>query len=298
MQFTLPTTKAEMYSVLQSIYSYYRITREGFTQATLSPLEIADETYTEPDETSLAEKAETLVKAAQARETLALKKSINKRLAALNAEKAAYENDLLTLLAEINAAYDASEEKVEREAVKKGFAHSNIVIDKLAELEEKRNAAIAKATADKNALVARAEAESAALNASLSGADSYYADVHAYEKAAKIEELKEAQEKAKKETFRYNNGVSEKKQRYENEIKKANMSYQLKFMEIKSNYFTAEQLFEMGYYNDVIDCIGAYYDLLDPSAAYQDIVNESRLVFYLDDYYQDVVYMYKMRASA
>ena len=94
MQFTLPTTKAEMYSVLQSIYSYYRITREGFTQATLSPLEIADETYTEPDEASLAEKAETLVKAAQVRETLALKKSINERIAALSAEKNAYENDL------------------------------------------------------------------------------------------------------------------------------------------------------------------------------------------------------------
>lgn len=122
--------------------------------------------------------------------------------------------------------------------------------------------------------------------------------MHAYEKAAKIEELKEAQAKAKKETFRYNNGVSEKIQRYENEIKKANMSYQLKFMEIKSNYFTVEQLFEMGYYNDVMDCISAYYDLLDANAAYQDIVNESRLVFYLDDYYQDVVYMYKMRASA
>lgn len=298
MQFTLPTTKAEMYSVLQSIYSYYRITREGFTQATLSPLEIADETYTEPDEASLAEKAETLVKAAQARETLALKKSINERIAALSAEKNAYENDLLTLVAGINVAYDASEEKVEREAVKKGFAHSNVVIDKLTELEDKRNAAVAKATADKNALVARAEAEIAALNESLNGADSYYTDVHAYEKAAKIEELKEAQAKAKKETFRYNNGVSEKIQRYENEIKKANMSYQLKFMEIKSNYFTVEQLFEMGYYNDVMDCISAYYDLLDANEAYQDIVNESRLVFYLDDYYQDVVYMYKMRASA
>ena len=69
-------------------------------------------------------------------------------------------------------------------------------------------------------------------------------------------------------------------------------------MEIKSNYFTVEQLFEMGYYNDVMDCISAYYDLLDANEAYQDIVNESRLVFYLDDYYQDVVYMYKMRASA
>ena len=62
---------------------------------------------------------------------------------------------------------------MEKEAVKKGFAHSNVVLDKLAEMESKKNAEVAKVEADKNAAVAEINAEMSSLNAALAGADNY-----------------------------------------------------------------------------------------------------------------------------
>ena len=53
----------------------------------------------------------------------------------------------------------------------------------------------------------------------------------------------------------------------------------------------------MGYYADVIDCVCAYYDTLPVLTAYQDLASENKLAIYLDDFYQDIVYMYKSRAG-
>ncbi|MBQ8426573.1 MAG: hypothetical protein IJX16_02300 [Clostridia bacterium] len=60
---------------------------------------------------------------------------------------------------------------------------------------------------------------------------------------------------------------------------------------------TKEELVDVGYYDDALDCVFAYYNTLSPLAAYQDIVQEQRLMVFLDDYYQDTVYVYKLRAN-
>ena len=297
MEFTKPTTKEQMYATLQTIYNYYRVTRENYAPVTFDPLTLSDMTVTELTDEQLGAKAEALLKFAHEREVLALKKTINEKLAALNAKKSSVTSDAAALEEKINAAYLKSEDKVEKEAVKKGFAHSNVVLDKLAEMESKKNAEVAKAEADKNAAVAEINAEISSLNAALAGADNYYDDIHAYEKAAKVTELKDAQEKQKTEAFKYNNSISEKKQRYANAIKQLNMTYRLKFMEIKNVEFTKEQLYDMGYYQDVIDCVCGYYDTLEATAAFTDISKEGKLVLYLEDYYQNVIYMYKSRKT-
>ena len=53
----------------------------------------------------------------------------------------------------------------------------------------------------------------------------------------------------------------------------------------------------MGYYEDIMRCVCGYYDILTAVNAYQDILNEQKLSIYLDDYYESLVYMYKMRAG-
>ena len=68
-------------------------------------------------------------------------------------------------------------------------------------------------------------------------------------------------------------------------------------MEINTQFFTKDQLVEMGYYKDVITCVSGYYDRLSALSAYQDITNETGLITYLDDFYESVVYMYRVRAG-
>ncbi len=295
MQFTLPTTKAQMYEVLGQIYNYYRITREGYTDATLKPLELDDMEFTELTPAQLKSKAATLVKASHEREMLTLKKTVKEKIAALTAKKETVAQNAETLKAQINATYAASEDKTEKQAVKSGFARSNVIIDKIAELEAKKNAALAAAEADKNAQIAEIEAEITAQNAALAAADEYYDEVHASETEAKAEELKAEQDETVREVFKYNNSLSEKRQKYDNYITVTTRSLRLRYMDIRSSSFTKEQLVEMGYYADVIDCVCAYYDLLSEQEAFQDITSETKLITYLDDYYQNILYMYKMR---
>ena len=63
-------------------------------------------------------------------------------------------------------------------------------------------------------------------------------------------------------------------------------------MEINSNNLSKDQLIEMGYYTDVINCVCAYYDTLDALTAWRTIVNDAKVAVYLEEYYSQIVYMY------
>lgn len=196
MQFTFPTSKAEMFSALQDIYNFYRIKREGFEQTLLKEISLEEMSFTKLTDEQLSNKAQTLVKANHEREILALEKSVKDEIAALNAKKATIEKNAVSLVDKIKSAYEESESKVEKEAALRGFYNSSATVDKIAELEAKKNAEIATAEASKNADVAEIDAKISALNSSLTTANKYYSDVHDYEKSAKAAELKDEQKKS------------------------------------------------------------------------------------------------------
>jgi len=116
------------------------------------------------------------------------------------------------------------------------------------------------------------------------------------EVSAKITELTEAQQEKIREVFKYNNGLTEKEQRYQNTIKQTNASLLLKFMSLRQGEFTKDELVEMGYYKDVIACVCNYYDTLDTLTAAQQITHDQDIPIYLDHYYETIVYMYTQRA--
>lgn len=297
MEFTLPSTKKEMYTTLQKIYSYYRIESKEYSPIVLSPLNIEKISFTPLTDSEIEAKAEELLKAEHKREVLALKKSINERISALSEKRNGVISSAEEMSKKIIEAYNASESKIEKQAIKNGFTHSSVIIDKLAEAENKKNAELVAVETNKNNVLNEINAEFSSLNSALINADNYYANIHEYEKTAKAYQLKAEQEKLEREIFKYNNGVTEKKLRYANTLVQLDTSYKLKFMEINAVEFTKEQLYDMGYYQDVIDCVCGYYDTLSASDAFSEISNESRLVLYLEDYYQNVVYMYKMRVK-
>ena len=52
----------------------------------------------------------------------------------------------------------------------------------------------------------------------------------------------------------------------------------------------------MGYYADIIRCICGYFDTLAPSTAYDLFRSENKVAVYLEEYYQQILYMYKINA--
>lgn len=297
MTFDTPTTKNEMYEILQEIFYYYRIRREADTGVSLNELELERLSYTPMTELEITAKAQALVKSGQEEKVLNYKRKLSDEIAELTAKVAAYGTQKTAAEAAARASYAEATQKAEREAVKRGIAESSAVIDRIAAIQTALAAEIIAIDADYDQKIAAAQARITALNADLLGADNYYAQVFSYEVAAEKEKIRDDENKLIREIFKYNNGLDEKEQRAANNIITTTRSLELRYMNIASSFFTKDQLVEMGYYTDAIACVRAYYDTLSAVSAYQQIAHDTKVAIYLDDYYSNVVYMYKTLAE-
>ena len=295
MEFTLPTTKTEMLDTLKLIYEHYRINKGEFLQKTLSPLSLENLTFQKKTDEELKEIAKIYTSAEQKKEKAEYIAELKQKIKSLETKKESLTASLETATEKAEETYRESEKKIELNVVQNGLYSSSIVADKMTELEKEKNETILELNSDYNKEVATIEGEISGYNLLIENADEYFQEIFDSEIEKKAEELKEEQEKLEREVFRYNNGLEEKRQKYANQILESNMSYELKYMEIDALTLSKEQLVNMGYYRDVINCVCAYYDLMDSATALEEILAESSLVFYLDDFYQNIVYMYKMK---
>lgn len=297
MAFPTPTTKDEMFSILKDIFYYYRVKRAEFEEIVLVPLSLKRMEYTPLDDEKLLEKAQSLI----AYEQSAILNSVHENIISKIND---YEEKCKTLTEsynqsteKINSDYNSSMQKMYDQALKRGIAQSGIITDQMSELETEKNNALNKLKADYDAEYSFYTNQITALESRISGLESEYTEQFEEQKQAKYLELKDEQDKTVREIFKYNNGLDEKEQRNKNSIAQANANMQLKYMEIRAENFTKDQLIEMGYYEDVIDCICDYYDTMAPLTAYQEVANTRKLMIYLEDFYSDLVYMYQSRAG-
>ena len=298
MNFATPTTKNQMYEILQEIFYYYRIRREADTGVTLNELELDRMTYTPLTEQQITAKAQAALAGAQAEKVLNYKKKISDEIYELGVKVTTYGAQKTAAENAARSSYAAATTKAEREAIKRGIAESSAVIDRIADLSTALAAEITAIDLEYDDKIAAAQAKISRLQADLAGADTYYSQVFGYELAAEKEKIREDEEKLAREIFKYNNGLDEKEQRAANSIISTTRSLELRYMNIASNFFTKDQLVEMGYYEDAINCVCAYYDTLNEVTAYQQIAHDTKVAIYLDDYYSNVVYMYKSLANA
>ena len=298
MNFATPTSKSQMYEILQEIFYYYRIQREATEEIELNDLELTRLTYTPMTDADRAAKAQTNLSAAQAEKVLNYKKKISDEIYELGVKITTYGTQKTASENTARASYAAAITKVEQEAIKRGIAQSSAVIDRIAELETELAVKITEIDADYDEKIAVAQAKISRLQTDLTGADTYYSQVFNYEVLAEKAKIKDEEDKLQREIFKYNNGLDEKEQRAANSLATTRRSLELRYINITNNYYTKDQLVEMGYYKDVIDCVCAYFDTLSAVAAYQQISHDTKVAIYLDDYYANVVYMYKTLANA
>ena len=295
MQFNTPTTKQEMYDTLQEIFNYYRKGNLVYDGVTLQPLELERLDFSKRSDADLYEIAHKSLVAEHMKESNEYKGKINQKISELQSQINALEQSKQALIQKTIDTYEQSQLKANKEAIKNGLTGSSIIVDKWAQLEGQKNDKITE-------IESEYATKLASLNASLNWyitqgeeADVYLEDKHAYEINAKIQQLGQEQEKIYREVFKYNNTLDEKEQRYENTIKQTNASLQLRFLEIHSVEYSKDQLIEMGYYADAIDCVCAYYNTLPIRDAVTTILSDTRIMVYLDDYYTTLTNMYKSR---
>ena len=297
MNFTTPTTKAEMLETLKDIFYYYRIKRESFEQLELSELSLSDLNYVSPTALQTRNKAVTLLAPAQKTRVLKYKEGLTTEKSELTEKLSSVSAETQVLLEKIRVSYEESLNTVQQEAVKKGVAHSSIVLDKIAAITGEKNQKILDVNTESQQKISDINAKIAAIDDLLDDADTYYSEIEEAEIQAKIVELNEKEEEKRIEVFKYNNGLHEKEVKYLNSITVKTASLQLQYMDIVSDFYTKDELVEMGYYTDAISCVVSYYNTLSAYAAYTDIVADRTLPIYLDDYYSNVVYMYRTKAG-
>lgn len=297
MQFNLPTNKEQMYVILNDLFYYYRIKREGYEPVEQQGLDLEKMEYEIPSDEQLEATARILLAAQDEREVLALKKQIELERVKVQEKIVQIEQRHQTSVDQSRTLYQESLEKLRAQAINNGLINSSAYLDKLTSLEGQMNGKIIELTEKKEEELAELNAQLSALNAQLEECENYYSSVHEKQVDAKVVELKEEAEKIYREVFKYNNGIEEKVQRYANTIMRSNMNLYLTYLEISSGEFTKDQLVQMGYYDDVIKCVCGYYDTIDALSAYQDICNDKKLPVYLDDYYANLCHMYGLRAG-
>ena len=286
-----------MYVVLNDLFYYYRLRREGYEELNLIELELPRLEIEQMNQEKFVEKATNLLKSQHEREILTSENNIKTQILELEKKQTAIESNALDEIEKVRELYNESVQKVEKQIVKAGLINSSIIVDKTVVLEDSLNDKIAKITQNKNSQIASINAKITALTSELNNVEAYFEEVHQLEIDKKVIELKDEYAKLTADAFKYNNSLEEKEQRYSNTIKETKASLYLRFLDIRSGEFTKDQLVEMGYYADVIRCVRGYYDTLPADEAYRDMNAEGKLAIYLDDFYQHVMYAYKSAAG-
>ncbi len=302
MQYTIPTTKEEMYRTLNELFMYYRYHRPEFDEEELSSLNVPKMQFTELTAEEIVLKAETLLAPSQEEKLMKAKEKIAERLSV--AEKG-IETANETAMANIDAL-KAKYQIQKKEAIDR-LVEDKITLDsdyaiiygyEYSETQDPYEVEYELVVQKNNEIIAKANEVYSAVLAEFNGLEEYYGELFEKEKQAKIVELKAEQDKTLREVFKYNNSIDEKIQRYDNALKQSKATLKLKYMTIQSTGLSKEQLVNLGYYDAVIEVIEGYYSTMSPSSAYADFKNEAKLAIYLDDYHDDMVYLYYMRATS
>ncbi len=297
MEFTKPTNKTQMYSVLKELFNYYRIKRDPFEEILLEPLNLQRMEYDKPSDSELIMRANKFVEVENLKEIMGKKQQLNQEIAVCTESLATIERNFEAEKEQIESIYAESYEKLRQTAIKNGLINTSAYLDKVAKCEREKAEKITALTLEKNQTKTNINAKIVALNQSLTSLDDEYSDLQAARITAKVEELKDARDAIEREVFTYNNGIEEKEQKHRSTLIRANANLKLKYMEITMGEYSKDELVDMGYYDDVVECVTAYYDTLDPLVAYNDLKKESQLIIYVDDFYQNLMYLYATRAG-
>ena len=297
MQFTNPKTKEQMYTTLQEIFYYYRIRRESWESVELQPLQLKRLQYKKSTEQEISERAEKLVspdvklKKYQSIQELTLARSeLASKMVSLNQQIQDIEEGIVSL-------YDKQVEEIKERISRLGTTNSTIEASEINKARNKQNEEIARAMQEHGEKIAVIQGEIQSIESKILEAETFYNNLLEEEILKKIEELKAEEDKRFEEVEKYNNSIDEKELRHSNDVLVKQANLELKYKELNQAFFSKDQLIEMGYYKDVMTCVCAYYNTLDALKAYQDLMAESKVVIYLEDYYSDIVYMYRSKAG-
>ena len=297
MEFTTPTTEKEMLAILKEIYTFYRIKKDPFSVPELPTISLQEIHFEKMTEEEIFAHAKELLKGEHQKEILQKKESLEKqileKISLIEKEKERAVEKEKELILNCSEKIKILEEDGEKNGLIKG----SVIGKKKLDLFEKRNAEIEEKKKESLKTINKLQGEIASLNECLDNVEEYFLTAHQSEIESKVAELKQKQFEFMVEVQKYNNSVQERNIKYANYIESTRANLELKYIEIRSEPFTKEELIEIGYYEDVINCVNAYYAQIDDSRVYNEFVKCPQLVMYLEDFHTTLQTFYKILSN-
>ena len=198
---------------------------------------------------------------------------------------------------DVDSIYDQSLQKLETEFAERNMSYSSAYYNAVNELEEKRNEQKAK-------LTTQVEEKQEVIDGKISAKEyllTTISDTVSYKYEALIMEYVQEQQDKQRDyadsVLKYNNQIDEKIIKNDNAINQNYSKLKLDYMSIVNKGLTTEQLNSLGYYGDVIKAIDEYYYSISAQDAYNDFCLDSKMPYYLGEYYDEILYKYKLRAD-
>ena len=298
MEYKEPTNINELYDTLKDIFHYYRIKRmqyEGIELLPFTLVRMEDQSLTDEEITL---KAKALLGASWEKMLFDYKQKQTEKIENLNLKIQENNTSAKAEKQSVLEYYSSLLEKYRSMHYKNGMEESGLYVDKLIKIDKEKAEKLNEIERDRQAFEEKLLAEIETLSVAIDNADTYFESLFAKQLETKIQELKDEREEYRREVFKYNNSVNEKEVRYTNTIAQVSANLELKYVQIKANELSKDELIEMGYYEEVVLCVANYFDKMSPADAYSQLLSQKKLKIYLDGYYQDVMYRYKLLAES
>ncbi len=298
MDWGTPTNHEELMNILHEIFLFYRVKKQEFYPDELKKIDLEKLPLKKKSDEELLSEATELLSGEHSREIFERKEKLNENIEKTKEELCSVEEKYEQAEKEAKEKCASEVEEYKITAARNGIINTDAYSERISELYAGLSSSISELTAQKEQRTKELNSELARLEEQASCAEEYYSALHRSEIQAKFAELKEKEEERIREIVKYNNGVEEKNVKYSNYVDQAKASQLLRYMEIRSEPLSKDELINIGYYPDVINVLKSYYDTIGAAEAYKDISKDSAMTMYLEDYHEMLLAHYKTVASS
>ncbi len=296
MDIKIPSTREEMVNTLEEIYYFFRREKAVYEEIEFIPLNLWRMDEKSKTEEELESEAKLNLSAEHLREIKKESRLILDEIE-LTKEKIA---ELKTLEEEelklTDEEFEENKADINSSASKNGLTGSDVVAIKIFDLYKEKNCKKAEIKQKYFSLKVELSAKIKLLEEKLELVPEYYSDIHLAEVEKEKKKLKKEDEERVAVASRFNSGIDEKEQEYKNKILETNAKIKIDFLSIENRDYSKEELIQMGYYKSVVKCVSGYFNKLEALEAYHQFCDETRLVYYLDHYYETMLNSYRIKA--
>ena len=289
-----------MYEILNEIYIDYRIRKEPFEALELENIVLDKLTFSPKSYDTKKTEAQVYVQPWYDDTYESMQKEISRNKYGLIKQKESVLENKNIQVAQVKLHYKDLQTELEEKALHYGYNSSELLINEINELKSQLAKELERIEEEYTDKINKIDEEISEITVQESQLNARLTNLFNHRVSARMLEIQEAEKQLEMSIIKYNNDIEEKMQKSRNSNLNANANLRIKHIEIQAKGYTKEELIQRGYYTQMLDCVSAFYssDYFEtPYLAYIDLLDEVQLIVYLDEFYSDLLELFRVRGA-